>query len=84
MNAGGSDKLTREQALEYMYNLMKWKQKRLPLIRVTDQGRECAHLRVFEGPLVHLINMWAPDDQPHEVRQYPTFEEVYDDGWRID
>lgn len=55
----------------------------LPLVNRTGNSRpECGFLFVSSGPTVFIGNMWDPKfDNP---KKYNSYQEIVDDGWRID
>ena len=81
------DDRTREEHIAMMHDPNSWPQwPFLPLTKsegLNDPNFELGLLVGDRGPTVHLTNLYAMDLDACEKRQFPSYENIYDSGWRV-
>lgn len=68
----------------FMKDPFEWPNLVLPVKRF--RGTIEVGLLIGDGPIVYLANMWDKGVNLKQVAtaKYATFEELHEDGWRVD
>ncbi|MGW8178104.1 MAG: hypothetical protein ACWGQW_04825 [bacterium] len=75
---------TRAEQLEFIRADDKWPNMVLPLINRSNQGMPMIGVLLEPTPIVFLTNMWEMDTVNCPTKEYPSLEEMLDDGWEVD